>query len=122
MRWLIALLVLVLAGCAQPALPPMTPEQQRQAAHEAAQIRDRNQRFFTSSDAMLAVAPALEGRDRQAAVICHERGKMAAAQSAHVGRGMAGAINSGLQQGWAGSEVEAACLRAYSATGVMPDY
>lgn len=47
---------------------------------------------------------------------------MAAAQPVYGGVSMAGAINAGLQQGYAGSEVEAACWRAYQGTGVMPSY
>nr|WP_314072184.1 hypothetical protein [uncultured Roseococcus sp.] len=100
----------------------MTPEQRRQTEELARENMARNAPFLAASDDMLADAPRQEARDRQAAIICQERGNMAAAQPAYGGRGLAGSINAGLQQGWAGSEVQAACLRAYQATGIMPGY
>lgn len=121
MRGTIALGALVLVGCAQPA-PTMTPEQRRLTEQMTRENRARNAPFLAASDAMLADAPQQEARDRQAATICRERGNMAAAQPAYGGRGLSGSISAGLQQGWAGTEVEAACWRAYQGTGVMPSY
>lgn len=121
MKGLFVVALLALAGCAQQP-PAMTAEQRRLTEEMTRQNMARNAPILAASDAMLAAAPAQEARDRQAAVICQERSNMAAAQPAYGGRGVAGSISAGLQQGWAGSEVEAACWRAYQATGVMPGY
>lgn len=116
MKWTIALGALALAGCAsQPDVPEATLRQRAEATRQYEEINRR------ATVAPPFVDPVRE-RHQQAAVICRERGNMAAAQPAYGGRGMSGSINAGLQQGWAASEVEAACWRAYQATGVMPSY
>lgn len=68
----------------------------------------------------LQAAEAAQIRHQQAAIICRARGNMAASQPVFGGFGIAGAINAGLQQGWAGASVEANCLAAHEATGIMP--
>lgn len=121
------LLVLVaLAGCAQQARVQTDAEAEAERAGNAAisrQYEERNAGISPEDRYRQALARIdAEDREMHAAAICRERGNMAAAQPAFGGFGMAGAINAGVAQGVAGSQVEAACLRAWQATGVMPSY
>lgn len=76
----------------------------------------------TREEIALARGVEADARTRAAAIICRERGTMAATQPAFGGFGLAGAISAGMQQGWAGANQEAACMRAYQATGIMPSF
>jgi hypothetical protein len=82
---------------------------------EAVEVR-RRQRLADQA------ATARAQQDQQAAIICRARGNIAGSQPAFGGFGIAGAINAGVQQGWAAANTEAACFNAYRATGIMPSY
>ena len=112
MRLTVALGVLVLAGCGPYGPGPVQLEalrlyEERRAARPPAEIEAERQ--------------AME-RNRTAEIICRERGNMAASQPAYGGPGLSGSIVAGFQQGMAAEQVTSACWRAYSATGVMPNY
>lgn len=124
--WIVALPML--AGCAQqvggtpvtPTHPPMTQAQiEALRASEPQRAETVRQQFEAERT---AAADPRRIQDQQAAIICRERGNMAAAQPVYTGPTVAGAITAGLQQGTAGEQVAAACWRAYEATGVMPSY
>lgn len=103
-----------------PRRPAMT-QRAREAAiaieearlSEAVELRRRQ-----SLSQQAAVARAQQ--DQQAAIICRARGQVAGSQPAFGGFGIGGAINAGMQQGWAAANAEAACFNAYRATGIMP--
>ena len=59
-------------------------------------------------------------QDQMAVAICRARGQVAGSQPVFGGFGIAGAINAGMQQGWAAANAEAACINAYQQTGIMP--
>lgn len=129
MRVVVMVLTLAVTACAQPSRT-QTPAEitaERQFNDDFQRRNEARRASGTATptpelDRQAAQGLAALQRDEAAAALCRARGDMAAAAPAYGGPGWGGAINAGLQQGWSAANVEAACLRAYQATGIMPAF